>query len=224
MYEEKEHLCTGTNCIFCRIFTAADSAELGSRALVSEQSLLKMKAMSSGEALLSQSQTNEQVDRLAMLEKLAFFDKLTGIYNAHAFMKELQEEVARAQRYKRPLSIGIISIDKFAEIKTMYGPLGAEAVLKYVAGVLKESLRGVDTAARYQGEQFAIILPETNNAGALVVAERLSKRIVKQAIKLTWQTINITVSVGIATFLKHGQGRDEMIRSALSAMVKLQAG
>jgi len=220
MYEEKGHLCTGNNCIFCRIFTAVDLAELGTHVFIAERSLSRIKALPKSQALANKGQTAEQIDRLAMIEKLAFYDKLTGIYNAHAFMKELQEEVARAQRYKRPLSVGMLGVNKFNEIKSTYGLLGAELILKHVAGLLKESLRGVDTAARYQSEQFGIILPETNNAGALVVAERLANRIAKHPVKLNLQTINVTVSIGIATFLKHGQSKDELIRSALSTMVK----
>jgi len=217
MYEEKDHLCTGNNCIFCRIFTATDVLEGAEQALIAEQSLSRIKAMPQP-GLAAKNLDTEQVDRLAMVERLAFFDQLTGVYNAHAFMKELQEEVARAQRYKRPLSICIVSVDRFDEIKTGYGPLGAEMVLKHVAGLLKESLRGVDIAARYQGEKFAIVLPETNNAGAIVVAERLAKRIATRPVKLSVQTINITASIGVATFLKHGQSRDEMIRSALGTI------
>lgn len=175
MYEEKDHLCTGENCVFCRIFNAPQLVEVGGHPLLAEQSLSKLEAMPQPESQTSISQTAERTLRLEMIEKLAFFDPLTEIYNANAFMKELHEEVARAHRYKRPLSICMISIDQFATIKDNYGPLGAEIVVKHVATLLKESLREVDMAAHYQAEQFGVILPETNNAGALVVAERIAK-------------------------------------------------
>lgn len=161
---------------------------------------------------------NDQVDRLEVIEKLAFYDQLTGVCNGHAFMRELQEEAARAQRYKRPLSICMLRVDEFLEIKRYYGPLGGEMVLKHVAGILKESLRGVDMAAHYQVDTFGIILPETNNPGAIVVAERLIKRLSDKPVKLNLQSINISVSIGVATFLKHGQSRDELIRAALGAV------
>jgi diguanylate cyclase (GGDEF)-like protein len=135
-------------------------------------------------------------------------------------MQELQAEVARAQRYKRPLSICMISVDQFDKIRNTYGPLGAEMVLKHIASLLQESLRGVDIAARYQAEQFAIVLPETNNAGAVVVAERLAKRVATRPVKINLQSINVTVSIGVATFLRHGLSRDDMIRAALAAVVK----
>ncbi len=218
MYEEKDHLCSGSNCIFCRIFTSPQLLETGGQSLIAQQSLSKVQALPQADLLTSQS--GERTDRLAVMEKLAFFDQLTGIYNAHAFMRELQEEVARAHRYKRPLSLCMISLDQFDEIKNRYGPLGSEIVLKHVAALLKESLREVDTAAHYQAEQFAIILPETNNAGALVVAERLSKRVSNRPVKINYQTINVTVSVGVASFLKDGQNRDEMIQSSTGCYVQ----
>jgi two-component system cell cycle response regulator len=217
MYGEKDHLCTGSNCIFCRIFTV-EEAQLSSQTLMAQQSLTSIEAMPQAEGEVPKALEADQVDRLEVIEKLAFYDQQTGIYNAHTFMRELQEEVVRAQRYKRPLSICMVIVDQFNEIKSKYGPLGAEIVLKHMADLLKESLRGVDMAAHFQDEKFAIILPETNNAGALIVAQRLAKLIANRPLKLNWQTINLNASIGVATFLKHAQSCDEMIRVALAAV------
>lgn len=194
-----------------------------SQPLTDEKFLSRVKDLELNDPLGRTKQDNSQADQIEMWERLAFFDQLTGLFNAHTFMRELRDEVARAQRYQRPLSICVFSIDQFAEIKEKHGPIGCELILKYAAGLLKSLLREVDIAARYRGEQFAIILPETNNAGVLVVAERIREKVIKQPVKLTWQTADISGSIGLSAFPKHGQTADELLNSAFAALAKATA-
>ncbi len=188
-----------------------------------ENVLLPTKDLDLHDLLAPANPGSSQLDQIELLEKLAFFDQLTGLYNAHTFLRELKEEVARAQRYQRPLSICVLSIDRFEEIKEQYGPIGCEMLLKYTAGLLRSLLREVDIASRVQAEQFAIILPETNNAGALVVAERIRQRMINQPVNLTFQTVSVSASVGLAAFPKHGQNVEDLINNAFAALSKAMA-
>ena len=186
MPDDKDHSCTGVNCIYCQI--AADEKLASSKGSQFEQ-----------------------------WEKLAFFDPLTGLSNIHVFMKELKYEVARANRYKRPLSIGILCIDNYQELKNDFGPLGCTLSLKHMGKLLQGALREVDIAARLQVEQFALILPETNLAGGNIVAERIREKLLKNPVKLNALNIDITCSIGISSFPKHGLDAESLLESCLKA-------
>jgi len=215
MAEEKDHICSGVNCIFCQI-AANDEVSIyaSGLAIVTGQNLVPVDSP----GVTTHFESNkDHAKQLEQLEKLAFYDQLTGLFNVHVFLRELKDEVARAQRYKRPLSIGALRIDNYEEIKTKYGPLGAELVLKHIGDLLQDLLREVDIAARLQADQFTIILPETNEAGARVVGERIRLSLTKKPAQLNALTLDITPSIGIATFPKHGQDVDALLDSCLNA-------
>ncbi len=218
MAEEKDHICAGVNCIFCQIATASQISTYASGlAMVNEQALSRAKALESP-GLIGQVETSKRLNvQLEQLEKIAFYDQLTGLSNVHVFLRELTEEVARAQRYKKPLCIGALRIDNYEEIKAKYGPLGCELVLKHVGKTLQDLLREVDVAARLQADQFVIILPETNESGAHIVAERIRQSLIKRPAKLNALVLDITISMGLASFPKHGQSVDLLLDSCFDA-------
>ncbi len=113
-------------------------------------------------------------DVFGVLERLAITDDLTGLYNHRHFYDRLASEVARAQRYRLPLSLLIIDIDDFKRYNDAFGHRAGDGLLRDVAGLLEaETRHDVDLVARYGGEEFAIILPSTGADAAAVVGERL---------------------------------------------------
>jgi diguanylate cyclase (GGDEF)-like protein len=218
MAQEKDHICAGVNCIFCKIAAEDQVGDYASGlAIVNEQALSRVKALESTHILNQFEPSKEQGSQIEQLEKMTFYDQLTGLSNIHVFLRELTDEVARARRYQRPLSLGALRIDNYEEIKAKYGPLGCELVLKHVGRLLQKSLREADIAARLHADQFAIILPETNEGGANVAAERIRQSLVKKPAKLNTVVLDITVSIGVATFPKHGQEVETLLDSCLNA-------
>lgn len=105
---------------------------------------------------------------------LATHDSLTGVYNRHYFNETIETEIARSHRYKHPIGFLMIDIDRFKEINDRFGHQTGDRVLRRVAEFLREELRSVDCIVRYGGDEFLIVLPETNG-GAKTVAERIQQ-------------------------------------------------
>ena len=129
------------------------------------------------------------------LEALATTDGLTGLCNHRAFQQKLTEEFNRRARYRTPLSLMLIDVDKFKPFNDKYGHPAGDEVLKQVAYLLQSAARTTDCVARYGGEEFVIILPETDENGALEAAERI-RFAIEQA---PWQKRSITISAGLAS-------------------------
>lgn len=175
----------------------------------------------------------------AVQSELAVLDRLTKIYNHTYFEGRLEQEVARSERYKYPVSFLMIDIDHFKRINDTYGHQQGDSLLKEVAQAIKLNIRIVDLCARYGGEEFAVILPETDLVdtsekkdkkkldeigGALQKADHLRK-----AIEETWVSamdgshINITVSIGIGVKrFPEGAGmtKEQLIKEADKQLYK----
>lgn len=132
-----------------------------------------------------------------ILLKEAITDGLTDLYDHKYLILRLEEEIERSKRYLRPLSFLMIDIDHFKEYNDAFGHLAGDTVLIELAGALKGSCRKVDTVARYGGEEFAIILPETKKHSAVILAERLRKRIEMMKVR---EDRGVTISIGAAFF------------------------
>ncbi len=130
------------------------------------------------------------------LKKNILIDETTGLYNFNYSQKKINEEISEAKRYKSPLSILIIDIDDFRKINEYMGLDEANNILIDVANCLKSSIRSNDIAVRYEGGKFAIILSHTGKKNALIVGEKLRKKI--ENLKSAKQ---ITISGGVSTFL-----------------------
>ncbi|MBN1871145.1 MAG: sensor domain-containing diguanylate cyclase [Candidatus Omnitrophica bacterium] len=150
----------------------------------------------------------------AVQSELAVLDRLTKVYNHAYFEGRLEQEVARADRYKYPVSVLMIDIDHFKVINDTYGHQQGDFILKKVANIIKSNIRAVDLCARYGGEEFAVILPETDltvysdrngteenepdSGGALAKAKLLRDMIEKMELKTQeGHVVNLTVSIGI---------------------------
>ncbi len=133
----------------------------------------------------------------------ALRDSLTGIYNRRHFDERLAHECAAARRHRRPLALLLIDIDNFKAVNDAFGHPTGDAVLRGVAQTLKDGLRCEDLPFRYGGEEFAVLLRETELPGALRLAERLRRSVERSAypsIERTDPPLKVTVSIGVATF------------------------
>jgi len=138
----------------------------------------------------------ETVETLYMLEKFAHYDSLTRVYNRRKLSQILQNEIERAKRYQRPLSILILDVDNFKEINDTYGHSFGDEVLKEIAKILKMNIRKTDYVGRLGGEEFILILPETVKENAYKVAEKIRK-----AVEIYFEKNygkRLTVSIGVS--------------------------
>lgn len=132
------------------------------------------------------------------LEKLSTTDRLTGLLNRGTWENLIDAEFERNRRYGNNVALVMFDIDHFKPVNDTHGHLAGDEVIKYTATVLLESLRQSDHAGRYGGEEFGIILPETDTAGAITICERVRQAIEDSIVKTSVANIRYTVSVGIA--------------------------
>ncbi|MCL5961410.1 MAG: diguanylate cyclase [Chloroflexi bacterium] len=143
-------------------------------------------------------------------------DSKTGLYNAKYFREALEAEHSRAKRFGRPMTVVMADLDLLRNINNSYGHLAGDIVLKGVAEIILAGMREYDVAARFGGEEFALILPETHPGQARIIADRL-RRDVEEArfvVPTNVQPIRVTLSFGIASFPDHGQKQDEVLHQA----------
>lgn len=133
------------------------------------------------------------------LVKLATTDGLTGIFNHRYFYKRLDEEFNRSERYNTPLSTIMMDVNNFKEINDSYGHRTGDRVLKELAIVLKSIIRKSDIVARYGGDEFIILLPQTNRQGAEIEARRVDQSISEHIFEST-SAIRLLISYGISTY------------------------
>lgn len=138
---------------------------------------------------------------LEKLKKLAITDGLTKLYNSRYFYKQLDLEIDRLNRYNHSLSLLLIDIDHFKQYNDTYGHLEGDKVLIRMGQVIRNCLRRMDTAHRYGGEEFTVILPETACDEAAFVAERIRESIeAERFLPVPGKEIQITVSVGVTEY------------------------
>jgi diguanylate cyclase (GGDEF)-like protein len=150
---------------------------------------------------------------------LADHDPLTGFYN-HRFVHErLGEEVVRAQRARRPLSLLMLDLDDFKLVNDTFGHLFGDRVLMWTAELIRSTLRGSDIPARYGGDEFAIILPETDHDEARRAAERILEAFRSRAFVGEQRgPVPISASIGVATYPEHGRTPTDLIAAADKAL------
>jgi diguanylate cyclase (GGDEF)-like protein/PAS domain S-box-containing protein len=142
---------------------------------------------------------SERKELAGRLEYLANHDFLTGLYNRRHFELELAREVDRAARYESPGAVLLIDVDNFKIINDTFGHMAGDDLLKGIAGLLKHRVRHTDILARIGGDEFAVLLPQTNVVQATAVADSLIKELDKHLMLPANQSIHITVSAGVAS-------------------------
>jgi diguanylate cyclase (GGDEF)-like protein/PAS domain S-box-containing protein len=143
--------------------------------------------------------TTEQVQLFHEVRELATRDPLTGLYNRRHFFELGEAEFARARRYQLSLSVLVLDIDCFKQVNDIYGHMAGDEVLQTVANVCRESLREVDVVGRYGGDEFVILMPETDLAGVQHGAQRLCEQIADAPVNVDGDTLSVTVSMGVAS-------------------------
>jgi diguanylate cyclase (GGDEF)-like protein len=135
------------------------------------------------------------------LQKLAVTDGLTSLFNARHFFTQLELEVDRASRYKHPLALLLIDIDHFKDYNDMFGHLEGDKVLVRFSQILGSCLRANDSAFRYGGEEFTVILPETGAEEARTVAQRIRAAVEAEIFALhTGRSVSKTISIGVTEY------------------------
>jgi diguanylate cyclase (GGDEF)-like protein/putative nucleotidyltransferase with HDIG domain len=150
------------------------------------------------------------------LQAEARVDPKTGLYNARYFASTLATEIARAARFERPMSLIMVDLDLLRDINNSYGHLAGDAVLKGIAEVFRSELRHYDVPARFGGEEFSILLPETPPEKAMEIAERIRRAVAEREfdVETAAEPIRATVSVGVAGFPRDGADANELIHQA----------
>lgn len=195
--------CEGVLAVQSRVaaaFTAAD------------QRLLASLALQVGGALQN-----------AHLYTMAMVDGLTGLFVRRYFDARVDEEIERARRFNTPFAVVMMDIDDFKHLNDTHGHLVGDRVLREVAAVVKREMRGVDTAARYGGEELVVILPRTELVAALTLAERIRATLAERRIAAgpDGPVLRVTASFGIAAYPESGRGNaEDLVRRADRALYR----
>ena len=153
------------------------------------------------------------------LQNLAFSDPMTGLANYRYFRVELEEEVKRGSRYRHSVSLIMLDLDHFKSVNDRFGHQVGDSALRWVADIIRASIRDADFPARYGGEEFAIVCGETGLEEAVVIANRIRASVESQPFHPdSADPISLTVSAGVASFPASGSSDSDLIRAADSAL------
>lgn len=133
-----------------------------------------------------------------LLRELAVVDELTGLHNRRFFEGRIQYELDRVQRYATPLALMVMDIDHFKAVNDTYGHPAGDAVLRQLAALAQARVRRVDLLARVGGEEFALLMPNTDEQGAQIVSQRLLESVRLRTFRVLDRDLNLTVSMGLA--------------------------
>lgn len=153
---------------------------------------------------------------LRQLRAAALRDELSGLLNRRELQNLLQDEWLRAVRFKRPFSLGLADIDSFKRVNDTYGHPVGDQVIRHVGQVLETTLRRLDRVARFGGEEFAILMPETGRREAAIAMERVRAALAQSPCVVTGQDLRIpvTLSIGVAVPLEDADTPDALVAVA----------
>jgi diguanylate cyclase (GGDEF)-like protein len=161
-----------------------------------EELLLRLRRV-----LKERQLSSERTRMMQKLQRLATTDGLTKLYNSRSFYSQLELEVDRYNRYKHPLSLLLLDIDNFKEFNDNFGHLEGDKVLVRFSQIIKSCLRTNDSAYRYGGEEFTVILPETNGDEAKTVAQRIRASLESEKFRpIPDKNAKITISIGVTQY------------------------
>ncbi|MFZ5428460.1 MAG: sensor domain-containing diguanylate cyclase [Thermodesulfobacteriota bacterium] len=152
-------------------------------------------------------------------------DGLTRIHNRQSFDEKLADELKRHQRYRHSLSLLMFDLDHFKAVNDTYGHQAGDMVLKDVGIILEESSRETDFAARFGGEEFVVILPQTNEDQAWVLAERIRRKVEQRSFQFADKSFKVTASIGVATLTPGSLDKmEDLLRKADQALYLAKSG
>lgn len=157
-------------------------------------------------------------EKNALLAEQAIKDFLTGLFNRRYFIEQFERDLSRAKRYGRDLTLMMLDIDHFKSINDSYGHAVGDEVLKMLGSIGKEFVRNTDVFARIGGEEFAVILTETNISGGRAIAERFREKIQGISVPARTGAARFTVSIGLAQALNDDATIDGIMKNADDAL------
>jgi len=166
----------------------------------------------------------ENARQYGRAQLLAMTDRLTGLWNHAELQQRLREEMARAQRHGRPMSLLFADMDNFKSFNDAHGHRMGDDLLRQVAARIGVSMRATDFVARYGGDEFAVILPETTANGASVACDNLRRAIEAEPFRIGNQRVKITISGGVAAYPEAGATAEELIDACDGALREAKRG
>jgi diguanylate cyclase (GGDEF)-like protein len=154
-----------------------------------------------------------EYDELKKIQRNAVTDPLTGLYNRRLFAESFEKELNRARRYGLPLGIVILDLHRFKEVNDKYGHPSGDEVLRAAATTLQKALRTSDSAFRIGGDEFALLLPQTDAAQAIALSRRIES-VFAETLRPLQLNFAVTMDHGVATFPQDGDQSDHLIRVA----------
>ena len=180
--------------------------------------------LGNGGRMLTYCDVSDLVRNAQQMEELATIDSMTGLYNRRHFWTMAAAEWSRFQRYYRPLSVLMIDVDHFKAVNDRYGHAVGDEVLVAVANACREGKRNSDIVGRIGGEEFAMLLPETDLGQARIVAERVRQSIAASALQAHEVHFNVTASIGFAAATASMSGFEALLHAADQALYQAKAG
>ena len=156
------------------------------------------------------------------VEERSLTDALTKLWNRRHFESQLEIEVQRARRYRKPLTLLILDLDRFKNVNDRYGHPEGDRVLKVISSMIRDSFRRTDIVCRYGGEEIAVIAPDTSFPEAMQLAERTRERIAQTVIPASGESYRVTVSIGLAS-LGNDSDASDLTRDADLALYRAKA-
>ncbi len=179
-------------------------------------------AMQAGRAHVKLERSySEHLERLTeRLRHLAYHDSLTGLYNHRYFHDHLRSEFERAKRYGHALSVVMLDVNHFKEVNDQYGHLTGDKLLSFLGRLIAKNVRSSDIAARYGGDEFAIILPETGHEAAQTVVAKIRQAV---ASRRDWgggllNDVGLDIAAGVASFPSDAHSPEELLHGADAAL------
>ena len=162
-----------------------------------------------------------EYDELKILQVNAVTDPLTGLYNRRLFGEGFEKELNRARRYGLPLGLVMLDLHRFKEVNDKHGHPGGDEVLRAAATTLKKALRTSDSAFRIGGDEFAVLLPQTDADQALALSRRI-ETVFAETLQALPLSVTVSMDHGVATFPLDGEQADELIRVADERLYRLK--
>jgi diguanylate cyclase (GGDEF)-like protein len=163
--------------------------------------------------------------RLERLRELSHIDTLTGLFNRRYFNLRLLEEVARAERFNRPLALAVADLDRFKPLNDEHGHQAGDVVLRYLAQALKRAVRSIDIVCRIGGDEFAVLMPDTDGSDCSVLGERLCQTVASGSFTLRNRegqphALDLRISVGSSVFPAHATRAERLLWCADMALLE----
>jgi|GEM_PF-1957999 len=162
----------------------------------------------------------ERLKLYKLMEEQSTTDGLTGVFNRRHFYEILAKETQRARRYRQRLSLMIMDIDNLKEINDCYGHLVGDAIIKNITGILKDIVRETDVVARYGGDEFVILMPDTDKKQAVNAAVRVLDEIRGHTFEVDAVRLRVTLSAGVAGYSVKDMGESDLVKKADEALYR----